>query len=198
MNKKRLLSDPSFWSITIMNIFFIFYYSNNPNGLGTIIMLFYIQSVVIGIFNFLSLLTLQKTVTNSFTVNDQPGNRKGCAAFFFLFHYGLFHVVYLVFIFIGPVKIQNLDFKFIMLSFWIILFSEGYHFIKTLKRSKEEEANIGIMFFLPYARIVPMHLLILAPTFLKISPSIVFLVLKMLADIIMYYINQNLIFSKKN
>ena len=159
--------------------------------------MFYIQSLVIGAFNFISLLTLKKTVENSFTVNDKPGNRKGCAAFFFLFHYGFFHVVYLVFILVGSVKMQNLDFKFIALSFWIILFSEGYHFIKTLKRSKEEEANIGTMFFLPYARIIPIHLLILAPTFLKISPSIVFLVLKTIADIIMYYVNQNFIFPQK-
>lgn len=196
--RKKLFSDPSFWSILIMNIFFMFYYYKHPQGLGTIIFIFYLQSVFIGFFNFLNLLTLNKTVENSFTVNDQPGNKKGCAAFFFLFHYGFFHLVYLVFLVIGPSKIADLDIKFIILSFWIILFSEGYHFVKIRIRSNKEEANIGTMFFLPYARIIPMHLLILAPTFLNIPPSIVFLGLKTFADILMYYLNQNFIFPKKD
>ncbi len=197
MKTKSIFYDPSFWSILVMNIFFIIYYIQHPKGLDTIIVLFYIQSVLIGFFNFLDLLTLKNTVPNSFTVNDEPGNRNGCAAFFFLIHYGGFHLVYLVFLFVKTVKISNLDFKFIILSFWIILFSEGYHFIKNKKRNQEEDVNIGVMFFIPYARIVPMHLLILAPALFKIPPNIIFLILKTFADVLMYYVNKNFIFSKK-
>jgi len=45
---------------------------------------------------------------------------------------------------------------------------------------------------LPYVRIVPMHLMILAPAFFGMSPSAVFLILKTLADIIFFFLSRNL------
>ena len=41
---------------------------------------------------------LNNRIENSFTVNDDPGNKPGCAAAFFTLHYGIFHFVYLIFI----------------------------------------------------------------------------------------------------
>ena len=64
-----------------------------------------------------------------------------------------------------------------------------------LIRNRTEDVNIGAMFFLPYARVVPMHLMILMPQFLHISGNAIFLVLKTLADVIMYAVYRNAIFK---
>lgn len=57
--------------------------------------------------------------------------------------------------------------------------------------------NIGSMFFLPYLRIIPMHLMILLPAFLGFRPSLVFLLLKMGADILSFIFYQR-IYKKNN
>ena len=61
-------------------------------------------------------------------------------------------------------------------------------FIQHKRFQKDHEVDISKMFFLPYLRIVPMHLMILGPAFLGWEPSTIFLVLKTVADLIMYLI----------
>lgn len=54
------------------------------------------------------------------------------------------------------------------------------------KNVLEQQANVGRIFTTPYLRIVPMHLMILLPNILDMSVTVVFLILKTVADIAMY------------
>ena len=65
-------------------------------------------------------------------------------------------------------------------------------FIRHKIVERTEKVNIGLLFFLPYLRILPMHLMILIPKFLGITPSLLFLVLKMGADILAFKIYNNM------
>ena len=58
------------------------------------------QSVIIGLFNFIDLLTIKNYDAANFKLNDAPvtEKNKGCMAWFFLLHFGFFHLVYGIFL----------------------------------------------------------------------------------------------------
>lgn len=184
---------PGFWLLIASNAFILVYYIQYPESINSVIALFWIQSVVIGVFNALDMMTLQNTVENSFTINDKPGNKQGCAGLFFLFHYGFFHFVYLFFL-PGIIDFKHLDWSFIRISFWIIVASSLIDFIYSKRRNRVYPVNIGYMMFMPYARIIPIHIMILAPSFLHISANMIFIILKIFADLIMFVVYQNVVY----
>lgn len=178
-----------------MNAFVMYYYGQQPTIIHTIIALFWLQSVVIGVFNALDIFTLTNTVPGSFEINNTDGNRPGCAGSFFLVHYGFFHGMYLLFLVPSVINLRELDWSFLRISFWLLIACSVVEFIRDKIRNKEEAVNIGMMFFFPYARIIPMHLIILVPSFFIVSKPFLFLVLKTLADVIMYIVYKKLVFK---
>ena len=97
---KNLFSSPSFLFLVAGNIYCIWYYQNHPGAFSTIVWIYWFQSITIGLFNFIDLLTAKNFDSGSFKLNDEPvtARNKGCTAFFFLAHYGLFHIGYAVFL----------------------------------------------------------------------------------------------------
>lgn len=180
--------DFGLWVTLLMNLFLIYEYIEKPGIIDTIILLFYVQSVLIGVFNALDIFT----VTNH-TV-DEKGMSKGCSGLFFMVHYGGFHLVYLFFL---PqlINYKNVDWHFFILTFYILLSSCLITFIQDKWRNRTEAINISVLFFMPYARVIPMHLAILAPKFLKISAPLLFLILKTLADVIMHIVYKKAVFK---
>lgn len=191
---RKSLQEPSFWLLLLANLFCLYYYTRHPEGFKTIVWIYWLQSVFIGLFNFLDLLTVKNPETTSMTINGQPVNKswktKGCAAFFFLFHYQFFHLVYAIFL-LTIIK-GKLDILFLQLALLVIVFEGVLSFIRNKKMQQDNPVNFGRLFFLPYLRIIPMHLMILAPAFLGISNILVFLVLKTLADIGMHILTRKI------
>lgn len=196
---RKATTDLSFWLLIALNLYSIYYFYDNPDGFKSIVWLYWVQSVLIGIFNFLELLTAKSPDHGSMTINDQPidgsvGN-KGCTSIFFLIHYQFFHLVYGIFLLI---RVEGtLDMKLIYIGIPLLLIELTGAFIKNKRAEKDKQVNYGMLFILPYLRIVPMHLMILAPAFLGWEPSIVFLGLKTIADIGMYLLTQKLYYNKK-
>ena len=121
---------------------------------------------------------------------------KGCTSVFFLFHYQFFHLVYAIFILVKVgVKV---DFSFILITIAAMLLELSVSFIRNKRLQQNIQINYGQLFFMPYLRIIPMHLMILGPAFLGWQASTIFLVLKMLADIGMYLLTVNLYSKKSN
>ncbi len=153
------------------------------------------QSVVIGYFNVHRILDLDRFSTQGFRINDRAveptraTQRK--TATFFAMHYGMFHLVYFVFL----VKDASLDGTVSLLGVAVCVFafylnhrfSWQYH----RARDRERVPNIGNIMFFPYLRIIPMHLTILLGglsgghgTF----SLLFFLMLKTAADVAMHVI----------
>lgn len=196
LKNRSNLSDPSLYALLAMNVFLIYHYRQQPDSIHSIIALYWVQSVLIGLFNFLDILTLQKVKEGSWKMNDQKSDSKGCAAFFFLFHYGFFHIGYLIFLAFTGIELKKIDWKFMALAFWIILASQALTFVQHKIRYRNVPGNIGQMFFLPYLRIVPMHLTILVPAFFHISGYMVFLVLKTVFDLIFQVVYHNILYKQ--
>src|SRR3569833_3296441 len=106
----------------------------------------------------------------------------------------MFHLVYLFFL-PSLISIKNIDFPFVYLSLWILLTTCTVGFVQNKIRNRTEAVNLGVMFFMPYPRVIPIHLMILAPKFLNVSAPLVFLILKTIADVVMHMVAQRAIFK---
>ena len=131
-------------------------------------------------------------------MNDAPvtDKNKGCAAWFFLMHYGFFHLGYCIFLLV-QFGISTVDKNFLLLGVAAFLAETILAFIKQKRMEQNTRINFGAVFLLPYLRILPMHLMIIIPAFLGVKPSIVFLLLKMGADILSYIFYQRLYSNSK-
>ncbi|MCW5908255.1 MAG: hypothetical protein KIS94_10370 [Chitinophagales bacterium] len=194
MKLKDSLRDPSFWTLLAINLALVAYYIYYQTGFRTLVWIYWFQSGIIGFFNFLNLLTIRNIKPGSFTVNDKPVTKDSQArwlALFFAFHYGIFHFVYIIFLYGITDSKEPFDFGLFKISVGAFFLDQLWGFIRAKQWEKTNQTNPGTLFFLPYLRIVPMHLTILLPGFLKaFSHLTVFLVLKTLADTITYLITE--------
>lgn len=191
LKNKHFITDIGFWTLLLWNLFLIYYQLQNPGMFKTILWIYWAQSVLIGLFNFLDIITLQKVVPGSWNEDGKSvsdSRAKGCAAFFFLFHYGFFHLGYIIFIVAFVKAPGQFDFNFFALSVVIFFMSLVVNFIRRKTTYARVPGNIGTMFILPYLRIIPMHLTILLPAFLGVSALSVFIWLKTAADVLFYII----------
>ena len=187
---RRILSDPAFLFLIGINAYCIWYYQKNPDEFNTIVFLYWGQSVLIGLFNFVDILTVKNIIPDSLEFNESPvksnSKTKGCAASFFAVHYGFFHLAYGIFILVNS-KLK-IDFHFVLIGLAAFSLNLIIEFIRHKQWQSTNAVNLGRMFFLPYLRIIPMHLMILGPAFLNWKASTIFLVLKTFADVIMYLV----------
>jgi len=199
------LTDFSIWALVLSNIITLVFAIMDGWSLLTVIAIYWAQSVIIGIFNFIRILTVKNYDMNTLKLKGflafiDPV--KIFMAFFFLVHYGIFHLVYAVFIFSAmQISPTLLDFGAILpvtgIFFLNHLFSFAYNFTKDRNKKKD----LGKLMFFPYARILPMHLTIifggifmgLAGGWLAAIGLAFFMILKTIADVIMHYIEHRII-----
>lgn len=148
------------------------------------------------------MLTLKKYSYPVPKSGDEPNpetdpEMRGCMPWFFGLHYGLFHFVYLFFL-TSLIDIHNIDWHFIEISFVAMLTSSISNFIQNKIRNQTQDVNISAMYFMPYARIIPMHLAILLPVLLNISMPALFLTLKTFADVTMHVVYGNKLFKESS
>lgn len=102
-NLKKYLADSSLLSLFFSNILVIILAIVQKWDISTVLWVYWMQSVVIGFFQFLRILSLKKFSTENFSINNQPASpttqTKTFTAFFFTFHYGFFHFIYAIFLF---------------------------------------------------------------------------------------------------
>ena len=188
--KKFFKLDLSAYMLIVSNIITIFFAIKENWSLLTIMLIYWFQSVTIGLFNFIRILRLKNFSTENFYINKRPvkptERTKKFTALFFAIHYGFFHFGYLVFL------LQKLNIKATVL-FPIIISSIVFfvnHLFSFLAHREElnKKQNIGKVMFFPYARIIPMHLTIVFGVFLIKNPIalVFFLLLKTFADLVMH------------
>jgi len=198
-SKQKIFRDPGFWALIILNLFFIYEYREDPSEYTTIIWLYWCQSVFLGIFNFFDMLTLKNVSVENMTMNGKPATpkqAKGCLPVFFLFHYGIFHFVYFVFLAVD-LKFSDVNFALLKMAIAGILLNQVIQFVQTKTKYADMPRNLGVMFITPYLRIVPMHLTILLPNFIGWTPALTFLILKTVFDVIGHLITTPYYWNKE-
>jgi len=163
--------------------------------LHELMLIYWAQSVIIGYFSVRRMLDLTEFSTDGVSQNGRAlkatrATQVSMAGFFSL-HYGAFHLIYLVFMLADERNAFQGNWLFLMLCIAVFFFNHRYSFIEHRERDKSRKPNIGNIMFFPYARIVPMHLTIIAGGALGGASTgvlLLFLTLKTVADVIMHKI----------
>ena len=150
---------------------------------------YWIQSVIIGFYARRRMLGLAQFSTDGFTSGNRPvpenDQGKRSTANFFVLHYGGFHLGYLVFL-LAEHRVSGL---------WnmSILFACGVSFVLSQRNTYAMQhaadlrgkPNLGKLMFMPYVRILPMHLGIIFGSGLGsgVFSLVLFTALKTLSDI---------------
>ncbi|NQU77935.1 hypothetical protein HQ544_04545 [Candidatus Falkowbacteria bacterium] len=189
--KPRFNFDSSVIFLILSNLITIIIAITQKWDFGVILWIYWFQSITIEFFHFLRILNLKNFTTQNVRVNNIPlkatNSAKIFVAFFFLFHYGIFHFAYMIFLFFkGGSLVANLGY---ITGITAMFFANHlYSFLKNFKQDTEKKQNIGKVMFFPYARIIPMHFTILFGFLFFASQIglIFFLLLKTIADVIMH------------
>jgi len=191
------LLDISLWFLFFVNLFTIFLAISQSWKLTTLMWIYWFQSIIIGFFNFVRILQLKEFTTDGYKVNGiQPPTTtitKIFTAFFFLFHFGGFHFVYLLFLIalsMGKIfgDTLRLD-EFLWILITSVMFCINHLFSYFYNKSIDnQKPNIGALMFYPYARVLPIHLTIVGFGFIFQNSLLFFLILKTFADCIMHII----------
>jgi hypothetical protein len=152
------------------------------------------QSVIIGYFNVHRIVDLDRFSTDSFLSNNRPAEptceTQRCTAVCFALHYGLFHLVYVVFL-LTTFRIHP-GFPLTGVLLCILAFYLTHRFSYRYNRERDRTVqNIGTLMFFPYLRIIPMNLIVLLGGQFAGANAltlVLFLLLKAAADVTMHVI----------
>ena len=197
MKVSSAFKDPSFWLLIGINTALVYQYYQHPEAFTTLIWLYWSQSIVMGFFTFLDILTAPKLTPEEFaavvaeSVKNEENRKlvkqvtKISSAFGFLFFFGVLHLFYLIFI--ATMK-RSGPFDWNMYKYFLCAFVAGQAltFIQHKIQQRKSRPNLGPSTLIPFVRLLPLHLTIILPTFLKVGDMGFFLIVRSVADIVMY------------
>ena len=155
-------------------------------------LVFWLQSIVIGVSNVFRILALDKFSTENFKINNRsvqptPAVKRQTAGFFAM-HFGFFHLIYFMFLMTGNFGDPRLDWDILLCGVAFVV-SHAYSYRYHVAMDRKGTPNIGTLMFLPYARVLPMHLTIILGSMAPNTFGIVlFGVLKTAADAVMHQV----------
>jgi len=191
--------DVSLFILIILNLLFGFQFITLGGEVGTLLWVYWFQSIAIGVTNFLRILTQKNFSVGGFFINGKPAEKTNTAkrktALFFLIHYGAFHLGYLLFL--RQITTVSLDQGF-FIGIGIFAINHLLSFILNYRKETLVEKNIGTLMVYPYIRILPMHIIILfgGSYILKNSSLnllILFILLKISADVLMHIVEHKML-----
>lgn len=155
---------------------------------GMLLWPYWLQNLVIGWYAIKRMQALRRFSTDGFTSNDQPvpenASGKRSTVNFFVLHFGLFHLAYLVFLCeMAPLKSLP-DFLLILAGGVSFVFAQRKTCAAQMEADAEGRPNLGALMFMPYLRVLPIHIAIgFGAIALGATGAIAFVVLKTFADI---------------
>lgn len=201
---KEMLYDRSLWGLTISNIASLIIAIIQDWSFFELLWIFWAQSIIIGAINFHRIRSLKDFVTTGLVINGrsrQPTEEtKKEVANFFLMHYGLFHVVYCIFLsaMFPLYTVDPLHLLFMLLCALGFFKAHRFSFLHNMNRDfKNKAPNISLLLFYPYLRVVPMHISIIVGAIMiekgtNADALLLFGVLKILSDTGMHIIEHRL------
>ncbi len=208
-------ADNAVTGIVLMNIVVIVVALVSGEGLLMMMWPYWLQSLVIGYYNVRRIQKLQRFSTEGFKINDRavdptPSTRR-TTWMFFAFHYGFFHFGYMVFLLAFSAGMPMTDESGARIAYevgglaswspiWFAAAVIGYVMSHGQSHREHVEAdlrgtpNIGKLMFVPYIRIIPMHLTIIVGAMLGNGLGLLlFGSLKTVADVAMHKVEHRML-----
>lgn len=200
-----IFRDRSLWLLLLSNGVTIILAVTQDWNVLALMWVYWFQSIVIGLFNFLRIRQVGEFSTAGLTIDGQPAEptqeTKHYVARFFLEHYGTSHLAYFIFLLafsqtgmFGSADenaLNSADLKYILPTALLFLGNHFFSYFHNRPRHTGRQ-NIGMLMLYPYARIVPMHVMIILGGFLS-GGLLVFLLLKTIADAIMHVVEHRVL-----
>ena len=171
--------DHSILALIAANLFVIatVYWLRVP--LLQVVLVYWTQRVIIGVSFFIRM-----------RLRSRAAGERSSPERFFLLHYGLFHLGYLAFLMIlGVKRLQPIHLGGAV-AFCALIFAlnHAYSLWYNVSRDRDKRADPEILFWIPYARILPMHciLLVIGSGYPQGNTLLLFLALRMFADVAMH------------
>lgn len=186
----KLKLDLSFYSLLLVNLAVMIIALIRNLDFTTLFIVFWAQSVIIGLFHFIRIFNLKNFSMGKFHLNKREINPtreiRYTTAILFLALYGFIHFVYLL-IFIGKLNFLAYFKVAIIVGMGLFFVNHLFSFIKNFKEDTRREQRIERVMFYPYVRIFPMNLIVvLGLVIFGTKASFIFLILKMIADLVMH------------
>ena len=182
--------DKSLFMLIAVNVLVLgFAYALKVSLLG-LMMVYCIQSAVIGVCNFIRIRRLEDLSHDGVT----PQPHGPTASFFFALHYGIFHAGYFVFLIGYGARSGELASPLVYALCGGAFALNHFHSLRyNLDKDEEGRPDLGLVTMLPYARILPMHLLLATGLAFKGGPNALLLFggLKIFADAVMHVIEHH-------
>jgi len=195
-------SDRSTWSLVAANLLAIAIARLFGMTLRDLMLVFWLQSVIIGLSYFVRMLCLKDFSTDGFTTSGgevpETTGGKVFTAMFFAFHYGFFHAVYLVFLLGGMPQFGRAPapppLGGLVLCGLVFAVHQVFSTAKKIVLERAGRPNLGKLMFTPYVRIFPMHLTIIFGAMLGpgLGSWLLFVGLKTAADVAMHVKEQHM------
>jgi hypothetical protein len=171
---------PSTWMLIFSNVIVIFFAIVDNLSALEVLWIYWIQSVIIGVFNFVKIISLKEFSTKNFRSGGKELQAtkatKISTGIFFLFHYGFFHFVYAMFIGgfseIGKTSTSGSMHNYLWFTSLVFFVSYLIEYIQSFRNPPEEIPNLGAVMFAPYLRIIPMHITIVLGGFIGMIGSL--------------------------
>ena len=186
----------NYWAIVVLilvnlwPIYGVFFLNWN---VGTILVLYWAENIVIGFYNIFKMLLAQGQETQGpILVNNQPVNSSNIferifLTGFFSVHYGGFCFGHGMFIFMfiktGFLGVAKIDWQYLIAPIILLFASHGFSFFSNfIGKNEYKNTSIGQLFTAPYGRIMVTHICIIGSGFIiaflgSPKPVIILLVL---------------------
>jgi hypothetical protein len=179
------------WGVVVGNLILLGWAWQNGWGLADLLWPYWWQSVLIGIYTVLRMVSLERARTEGLVIpagydpQQVVRGAKWIFAGFFAIHYGMFHLVYLMFIGAMPGNGTGMGWAGWLVAFVVLVGSQHLSFRDQRRRDAATAPNLVALMMLPYARILPMHLIAVFGAFLMggTAAMLLFGLLKTCADL---------------
>lgn len=199
-------ADRSVYGLIVANFVALGVAAATGMTLRELMFLYWLQSVMIGISYFVRVLSLRAYVTDGLEKLeglswDAMSHPRLMVALFFLAHYGGFHFGYFMFLVefadrdtptFGPALGPLGGFSVAAIA---LAAAHLFSLHENLARDRDTVVNLRMLMLVPYARVVPMHLAIIAGYELGPGPVpfYAFAALKIVADVTMHVIEHHML-----
>lgn len=157
---RQLLQKPAYLLIVVSNLaIFLLPNLNLQNNAITFLWIYMVQSLLIGLVHFFKLNFYKFSPANGRLEWKNPH----AISLFFLVHYGFFHFVY--FFFLPP---KNVDWFVVLEGASIFMFALLVNTIRHFSKENSGTYSATDFMFLPYVRIIPIHIAIILGGFLSV------------------------------